>query len=125
MFSRSIGQTTGRFVADELGAVTVDWVVLTAAVVGLGVAVLGVVSKGAQNLSSDIAAQLSGQGTNVPGWSSNGTSSTSGGSAGGTSSTGGTNTKVTATGGTSSGGGNKPNTGVTSTTAVNIKFNGL
>ncbi len=124
MFSRSIGQTTGRFVADELGAVTVDWVVLTAAVVGLGVAVLGVVSKGAQNLSSDIAAQLSGQGTTVPGWSGNGTSSTSGGSAGGTSSTGGTNTKVTAASGTS-GGGNKPNTGVISTTAVNIKFNGL
>ncbi|MDQ7080288.1 MAG: hypothetical protein Q9M41_06420 [Paracoccaceae bacterium] len=106
-----------------------DWVVLTAAVVGLGVAVLGVVSKGAQNLSSDIAAQLSGQGTNVPGWSGNGTSPTSGGSAGGTSSTGGTNTTVTAasstSGGTSSSANKKTKVSTSSTTRLDIQFGGL
>jgi Flp pilus assembly pilin Flp len=43
---------------DEDGAVTVDWVVLTAAIVGLGIAVYGVVSGGIQNLSQDIDTQL-------------------------------------------------------------------
>lgn len=33
-------ETSARFVADEDGAVSVDWVVLTAAIVGLGVAIL-------------------------------------------------------------------------------------
>jgi Flp pilus assembly pilin Flp len=35
-----------NFIQDETGAVTVDWVVLTAALVGLGLAVMGVVSSG-------------------------------------------------------------------------------
>ncbi|MDO6616362.1 pilus assembly protein, partial [Pacificibacter sp. 1_MG-2023] len=35
-----------NFQADEDGAVTVDWVVLTSAIVGLGVAVLATVSSG-------------------------------------------------------------------------------
>ena len=42
------------FAADEAGAVTVDWVVLTAALVGLGLAVMGVISSGLDSLSSDI-----------------------------------------------------------------------
>lgn len=42
------------FSADEAGAVTVDWVVLTAALVGLGLAVMGVISGGIQDLSTDI-----------------------------------------------------------------------
>lgn len=46
------------FRKDEDGAVTVDWVVLTAAIVGLGIAVLGVVRGGVGELSSDIAAKL-------------------------------------------------------------------
>ncbi len=46
------------FSADESGAVTVDWVVLTAAIVGLGIAVYGVVSGGIQNLSQQIDTQL-------------------------------------------------------------------
>lgn len=50
-----------NFARDEDGAVTVDWVVLTAAIVGLGIAVLGVVSGGVQDLSEDIEAQLTGQ----------------------------------------------------------------
>ncbi len=51
-----------NFKNDESGAVTVDWVVLTAAIVGLGIAVLATVSNGVQNLSGDINKQLSGQG---------------------------------------------------------------
>jgi len=51
-----------NFLNDESGAVTVDWVVLTAAIVGLGIAVLAAVSSGVQNLSGDIQTQLSGQG---------------------------------------------------------------
>ncbi|NOX72627.1 MAG: pilus assembly protein [Alphaproteobacteria bacterium] len=50
-----------NFLNDESGAVTVDWVVLTAAIVGLGIAVLAAVSNGMDNLSSDIDTQLSGQ----------------------------------------------------------------
>lgn len=49
------------FIRDEDGAVTVDWVVLTAAIVGLGIAVYGVVSGGIQDLSQDIDTQLTGQ----------------------------------------------------------------
>ena len=43
---------------DEDGAVTVDWVVLTAAIVGLGIATLAAVSGGVQDLSGDISTQL-------------------------------------------------------------------
>ncbi len=49
------------FKNDEAGAVTVDWVVLTAAIVGLGIAVLATVSDGVENLSGDIDSQLSEQ----------------------------------------------------------------
>ncbi|RMD49613.1 MAG: pilus assembly protein [Alphaproteobacteria bacterium] len=49
------------FKADDSGAVTVDWVVLTAAIVGLGIAVLAVVDDGVANLSSDISNQLTSQ----------------------------------------------------------------
>ncbi|SNT18203.1 Flp family type IVb pilin [Tropicimonas sediminicola] len=43
---------------DEDGAVTVDWVVLTAAIVGLGIATLAAVSGGVSDLSNDISSQL-------------------------------------------------------------------
>ena len=46
------------FHADESGAVTVDWVVLTAALVGLGLAVMGVVRGGIENLTNDINSEL-------------------------------------------------------------------
>lgn len=46
------------FLNDESGAVTVDWVVLTAALVGLGLAVISVVSTGLEDLSGDIQGQL-------------------------------------------------------------------
>ena len=47
-----------NFAADESGAVTVDWVVLTAAVVGLGLAVLSVVRPGIATMSENINTQL-------------------------------------------------------------------
>ncbi|SPF75894.1 hypothetical protein ALP8811_00888 [Aliiroseovarius pelagivivens] len=47
------------FKADEDGAVTVDWVVLTAAVVGLGIAVLTSVSGGTTSLADKISSSLS------------------------------------------------------------------
>jgi Flp pilus assembly pilin Flp len=47
-----------NFRADEDGAVTVDWVVLTAAIVGLGIAVLTSVSNGAETLATDISDEL-------------------------------------------------------------------
>ena len=46
---------------DEEGAVTVDWVVLTAAVVGLGVAALAAVKGGTGTLSSAINSHLASQ----------------------------------------------------------------
>ncbi|MFY0690654.1 MAG: hypothetical protein JXR14_01875 [Paracoccaceae bacterium] len=50
-----------NFANDESGAVTVDWVVLTAALVGLGLAVMASVSTGLEDLSGDIETQLTGQ----------------------------------------------------------------
>ncbi|MEM9754499.1 MAG: hypothetical protein AAF914_00820 [Pseudomonadota bacterium] len=47
-----------NFVASESGAVTVDWVVLTAALVGLGLAVIAVVSGGLETLSNEISTEL-------------------------------------------------------------------
>lgn len=47
-----------RFAHDESGAVTVDWVVLTAATVGLGIAAMGVVQLGVADLSNDVADEL-------------------------------------------------------------------
>lgn len=46
------------FKKDEDGAVTVDWVVLTAAIVGLGIAVLASVSGGTTTLATSISSQL-------------------------------------------------------------------
>jgi Flp pilus assembly pilin Flp len=53
-----------NFRAEEDGAVTVDWVVLTAAIVGLGIAVILAVRTGTVNMASDIGTTLSG--ANVP-----------------------------------------------------------
>ena len=46
------------FVSSESGAVTVDWVVMSAALVGLGLATTAVVSGGIEDLSGDIRASL-------------------------------------------------------------------
>ena len=50
-----------NFNQDEAGAVTVDWVVLTAAIVGLGIAVLTTVSKSTNALATKIGAELDGR----------------------------------------------------------------
>jgi len=49
-----------KFFNDESGAVTVDWVVLTAAIVGLGIAVLTSVSTGTTSLADTISGELDG-----------------------------------------------------------------
>jgi len=54
-----------NFAKSESGAVTVDWVVLTAAIVGLGLAVMAVVSSGVENLSTDIESSLTNQGVST------------------------------------------------------------
>lgn len=51
-------QTIEDFAGDEHGAVTVDWVVLTAALVGLGLAAMAVVSGGVEAVSDDTDASL-------------------------------------------------------------------
>ena len=48
------------FLADESGAVTVDWVVLTAAIVGLGIAVLTSVGNGTTTLANTVSSELAG-----------------------------------------------------------------
>ena len=48
-----------NFIKDEDGAVTVDWDVLTAAIVGLGIAVLTSVSGGTKSLAGKISSNLS------------------------------------------------------------------
>jgi Flp pilus assembly pilin Flp len=54
------------FVADEAGAVTVDWVVLTAAIVGLGIAVIVAVSSGVNTLGTAISSTVATQTVGVP-----------------------------------------------------------
>jgi Flp pilus assembly pilin Flp len=47
-----------NFNKDESGAVTVDWVVLTAAVVGLAVAAYSSIESGSKDLTSNTASSL-------------------------------------------------------------------
>ncbi|MFZ1662355.1 MAG: pilus assembly protein [Paracoccaceae bacterium] len=54
-----------KFHEAEDGAVTVDWVVLTAAVVGLGIAALAAVKGGMKTLTTNINNQLSSQSINT------------------------------------------------------------
>jgi Flp pilus assembly pilin Flp len=48
-----------NFCLDENGAVTVDWVVLTGAIVGLSIAVIGSISGGAMDHANGLGANLS------------------------------------------------------------------
>ncbi len=48
------------FSKDEDGAVTVDWVVLTAALVGIALALVGTVKGGLDTASGDIADAITG-----------------------------------------------------------------
>jgi Flp pilus assembly pilin Flp len=52
-----------KFRNDETGAVTVDWVVLTAAIVGLGIAVMASVRGGTTSLAGKISTGLAGMST--------------------------------------------------------------
>lgn len=49
-----------NFIRSEDGAVTVDWVVLTAAIVGLGFAVMTSVGGGTTTLADNVSSSLSG-----------------------------------------------------------------
>ena len=49
-----------RFAQDESGAVTVDWVVLTAAIVGLGIAISSVIFTNVKEIGNDIDSNLAG-----------------------------------------------------------------
>ena len=49
------------FRSDESGAVTVDWVVLTAAIVGLGLVVMNTVGGGIEGLGNSIVSDLQGR----------------------------------------------------------------
>jgi Flp pilus assembly pilin Flp len=53
------------FLNDETGAVTVDWVVLTAAVVGLGLVVFTFVQPAISQLASDIGAEVDAAGVKM------------------------------------------------------------
>ena len=50
-----------NFRKDENGAVTVDWVVLTAAVVGLAVAAYTAIETNTKSLASSAASAISGE----------------------------------------------------------------
>ena len=50
-----------EFLESESGAVTVDWVVLTAAIVGLGAAVITTVANGALDHSTGLGAHMGDQ----------------------------------------------------------------
>ena len=52
------------FKSDESGAVTVDWVVLTAAIVGLGMVVMTTVGGGIESLGGEIVTDLTNQSIN-------------------------------------------------------------
>ncbi len=56
-----------NFRKDEDGAVTVDWVVLTAAIVGLGFLVITLVVPGMQTLAERISEEVSITEIGVPG----------------------------------------------------------
>ncbi|SHF02181.1 MULTISPECIES: hypothetical protein [Litoreibacter] len=50
-----------RFWTDDSGAVTVDWVILSAGVIGLALASMGVVIDGTEDLTGDVDTTLSSQ----------------------------------------------------------------
>ncbi len=49
-----------RFIRDETGAISVDWVVMSASIVGVAIGVVAVASGGIENLAGDIQAEMSG-----------------------------------------------------------------
>lgn len=53
-------EPAGRFLADESGAVTVDWVVLTAAIIGMGLVALNQLFTGTGDLASTTSEMIGG-----------------------------------------------------------------
>ena len=58
--ARAVTSFSTRFSTDESGAVTVDWVVLAAAVIALGLVVMIAIEPAISGLSSNIAATIDG-----------------------------------------------------------------
>ena len=56
-----------NFKNDESGAVTVDWVVLTAAIVGLGMVVMTTVGGGIEDLGDTVVTDLQGRSSGYTG----------------------------------------------------------
>ena len=54
-----------HFASDEDGAVTIDWVVLTGAIVGLGIAVIASVQTATTDVSTGIGARIDQQSTQL------------------------------------------------------------
>ena len=52
-------QTLKTFATDESGAVTVDWVVLTSAIVGLAIAIMVAIGNATNDLAEKISADIS------------------------------------------------------------------
>lgn len=50
-----------KFLKDDSGAVTVDWVVLTAAIVGLGMVIMTQVGGGIESMSATVVSDLEGR----------------------------------------------------------------
>lgn len=50
-----------KLAADETGAITVDWVVLTASIVGLGVAAVSAITGNMGNVGANVDSFLSSQ----------------------------------------------------------------
>ena len=50
-----------RFYSDETGAITVDWVVLTAAIVGVGILVLTPIAFSTESSATAVADEISNQ----------------------------------------------------------------
>jgi Flp pilus assembly pilin Flp len=55
-----------RFFHDETGAVTVDWVVLSAAIIGIGMLVLTPIAYSTDSSASKIAANIANQSVGYP-----------------------------------------------------------
>lgn len=51
-------QTFDKFLVDEEGAITVDWVILTAAIVGLGIGVMLLIGGSTENVGTEIAGDV-------------------------------------------------------------------
>jgi Flp pilus assembly pilin Flp len=56
-----ITKLLNRFLSDRSGAVTVDWVVLTAAIVGVAIAMVTVIEGGVNTAATEISNALTAQ----------------------------------------------------------------